>query len=207
MSEAETATIGTHVWGTGVVVASCSPVHRRGKMSGRSCADPHYFLFCLQLCIGSLTPNLNPDRIAERFLVDLFLSMHNKSMYGAASCTCITHFRYPPPCVHLIRGEIYHMLINYGKGADDLEAGVDGSSGLELPSELLMKVKSGGLQRMEEDARQLQEAEELAKAEDALEEATRARRAPKVGDIPRRCVLRDCGKHSFHLVFMKMALC
>ncbi|CAM9934357.1 unnamed protein product [Sphacelaria rigidula] len=48
-----------------------------------------------------------------------------------------------------------------------------------------MKVKSGGLQRIEEHARQLQEAEELSKAEDALEKATRAQRAPKVGDIPR----------------------
>lgn len=99
------------------------------------------------------------------------------------------------------------MLINDGKGADNLDPGVDDSSGLELPSELLMKVKSGGLQRIEEHARQLQEAEELSKAEDALEKATRAQRAPKVGDIPRRCVLGGCGKQSFHLLFMRTARC
>lgn len=73
-----------------------------------------------------------------------------------------------------------------GQGAGDLDLGDhDGSTGLELPSDLLLKVKSGGLRRMEAERRELQGANEVAQAEAALKVAGKARRAPKVQDVPR----------------------
>lgn len=86
--------------------------------------------------------------------------------------------------------------------AGDLDLGGDhdGSTGLELPSDLLLEVKSGGLQRMEAEARELHEADEIAEAEAALDLAGRARRAPKVQDLPRRWVKRE-GQGKYVLSF------
>lgn len=61
-----------------------------------------------------------------------------------------------------------------------------GSSGggLELPSDLLLKVKFGGLQRMEAEARE--QDSQFAAAEAGVALANRAGRSTKVGDVTRR---------------------
>lgn len=74
------------------------------------------------------------------------------------------------------------------KGADgggDGDAEDDGGEGgLELPSDLLMKVKSGGLQRIEADVLAARrDADDDASAEAA---ALVVKRAPRAADIPRR---------------------
>lgn len=84
------------------------------------------------------------------------------------------------------------LFVGFMQGAGDLDLGDhDGSTGLELPSDLLLKVKSGGLRRMEAERRELQGANEVAQAEAALKVAGKARRAPKVQDVPRRWVQKE----------------
>lgn len=70
--------------------------------------------------------------------------------------------------------------------AADAEGEGDIANGLELPSDLLLKVKSGGQQRMEADDLEAREMEEEAALEAALAGKRGARM--KAGDVPRRWV-------------------
>lgn len=67
-------------------------------------------------------------------------------------------------------------------GSEDDEGGSD-DDGLELPSDLLLRVKSGGLQRMEADVLEAKEADE--RAGEGAEGGRRPARV-KAGDFPRR---------------------
>ena len=75
-----------------------------------------------------------------------------------------------------------------GGEAEDGGAGAgDGDDdGLELPSDLLLRVKSGGLQRMEADVLEAKEMEEQAAAAAAAALGGRRGRRVKAGDVPRR---------------------
>lgn len=59
-----------------------------------------------------------------------------------------------------------------------------GDDGLELPSELLLQVKSGGLQRMEADVLEAKEMDEQATAEVVKGGGARAKNKP--GEVARR---------------------
>ncbi len=74
------------------------------------------------------------------------------------------------------------------KSAAAADAGGEGhiDDGLELPSDLLLKVKSGGQQRMEADDLEAREMEEEAAMEAALAGKRGAR--VKAAGVPRRCV-------------------
>lgn len=73
-------------------------------------------------------------------------------------------------------------------GGDKKASSGDGeqADGLELPSDLLLRVKSGGLQRMEAD---VLEAEEQAAAAAATALGGRRKAKAKAGDASRRCTL------------------
>ena len=84
-----------------------------------------------------------------------------------------------------------------GKSASDVDAnavagregggsGLIGGVELELPSDLLLKVKSGGLQRMEADVLAAREMKEQAEAASATALSAGRRVSKKAGDLPRR---------------------
>lgn len=71
------------------------------------------------------------------------------------------------------------------RGAEDGEGGAS-NDGLELPSDLLLRVKSGGLQRMEADVLEAEEVDKQAAAAAEVAEGGRRRRRVKAEDVPRR---------------------
>eukprot|EP00903_Cladosiphon_okamuranus_P011281 g10637.t2 len=77
-------------------------------------------------------------------------------------------------------------------GSGSVAAGEDGGAavggdgdGLELPSDLLLRVKSGGLQRIEADILEAKEMEEQAAAEAAAASGGKRGGRVKAGDVPR----------------------
>lgn len=71
-----------------------------------------------------------------------------------------------------------------GKGGGG--SGLVGGDELELPSDLLLKVKSGGLQRMEADVLAAKEMKEQADAASATALSAGRRVRKRAGDLPRR---------------------